>query len=75
MTLSQETSDEVAGAAASAMIRLGRVRPLEEIFKGIDKVTASDIQRVARDIFRSDKLNLAIIGPHTLKGRRLQLAC
>jgi predicted Zn-dependent peptidase len=64
MTLSQETSDEVAGAAASGVIRLGRVRPLEEIFKGIDKVTAADVQRVARDIFKTSQLNLAIIGPH-----------
>lgn len=30
----------------------------------IDKVTIDDIQRVARDIFRPEKLNLAVIGPY-----------
>jgi len=35
------------------------------VVKGIDKVSAADIQRVARDIFKTNQLNLAIIGPHT----------
>ncbi|HVU75809.1 MAG TPA: pitrilysin family protein [Candidatus Paceibacterota bacterium] len=65
MTLSQDTSDEIAAAAASSVIRFGRVRTLEEIFKGIDKVTAKDVQRVAKDIFKTSGLNLAIIGPHS----------
>jgi len=64
MTLSLETSDEIAGHAASTMINIGRVRPLEEILKGIDTVTAADVQRVARDLLQTSKLNLAIIGPH-----------
>ena len=64
MTLSLETSDEIANHAASTIINIGRVRPLEEILKGIDSVSANDIQRVARDLFQTNKLNLAIIGPH-----------
>lgn len=62
--LALETSDEVAENAATSMINIGRVRPLEEIIKGIEAVTAKDIQRVANDIFKTNKLNLAIIGPH-----------
>ncbi|MBI2612678.1 insulinase family protein [Candidatus Kaiserbacteria bacterium] len=64
MTLALETSDEIANHAVTSMINLGRVRPLEEILKGIDTVSASDIQRVARDLLVTPKLNLAIIGPH-----------
>ena len=64
MTLSLETSDEIANHAASTMINIGRVRPLAEILKGIDAVTAADIERVARDLFQTSRLNLAIIGPH-----------
>lgn len=67
MTLSLETSDEVAGNAASSMINIGRVRTLEESIKGIEKVTPADIERVARDIFKTNSLNLAVIGPHTDK--------
>ena len=28
------------------------------------KITAADVRRVAREIFRNDKLNLAVIGPY-----------
>jgi len=67
MTLAIETSDEVANHAASTMINIGRVRPLEEILAGIDTVSAADVQRVAKDIFKTNSLNLAIIGPHLQK--------
>jgi predicted Zn-dependent peptidase len=64
MTLQLDTSDEIAAAAASSVVRFGRVRTLEEVFAGIDKVTAADVQRVAKDIFKTSGLNLAVIGPH-----------
>lgn len=67
MTLALETSDEVAGHAATSLINLGRVRTLEEVIKGVDKVSANDIQRVAQDILKTNGLNLAIIGPHLRK--------
>lgn len=73
MTLSLETSEEVAGNAASSMINIGRVRSLEESIKGIDKVTSLDVQRVAKDIFKTNSLNLAIIGPHSDKNILLKL--
>lgn len=72
-TLSLETSDHVAENAATSLINLGRVRPLEEMLEGIDKVSAADIQRVARDILQTSKLNLAIIGPHLNKEQLLLL--
>ena len=67
MTLALETSDEIANHAASTMINIGRVRPLEEILAGIDTVSAADVLRVAKDIFKTNSLNLAIIGPHLQK--------
>ena len=65
LALSLETSNQVAGGAASSTISIGRVRPLEETLKAIQAVTSDDIQRVAKDLFKTDKLNLAVIGPHT----------
>jgi predicted Zn-dependent peptidase len=35
----------------------------DHFIKAIEKVTADDIQRVARDIFSTNRLNLAVIGP------------
>ena len=71
MTLALETSDEIAGYAATSLINMGKIRPMEEVLKGVEKVTAADIERVARDILQTNKLNLAIIGPH-LHAERLQ---
>ena len=62
--LALEATDAIAENAATALINIGRVRPLEEMHKGIDAVSARDVQRVARDIFKTSALNLAIIGPH-----------
>ena len=64
MTLALESSDAIAENAASAIVNLGRVRELDEVLKSIDKVSAADIQRVAKDIFKTSQLNLAVIGPH-----------
>jgi len=59
-----EASDAVAMFFTEQELIKGRIMAMDEIFKKIDKVTASDIQRIAKDIFRPNKLNLAIIGPH-----------
>jgi len=64
-TLALESSDAIAEHAASSLIHVGRVRTLEEMLASIDAVTAKDIQRVATDIFRTEKLVLAVIGPHS----------
>lgn len=72
-TLSLETSDEVAVQAASSLVNLGKIRTLEDTLRGVDKVTSDDIQRVAKDILRTESLNLAIIGPHLHKDKLLTL--
>jgi predicted Zn-dependent peptidase len=64
MTLALETSDEIAENAATSLINIGRVRTLEEKIKAIDAVSAGDVQRVAKDLLQTSKLNLAVIGPH-----------
>ncbi|TSC63543.1 MAG: Uncharacterized protein Athens041674_32 [Parcubacteria group bacterium Athens0416_74] len=64
LTLSLETSDEIAQDAASSLLTTQRIRPLAERLKAIDAVSAADVQRVAVDIFKSHLLNAAVIGPH-----------
>ena len=63
MMIALESSDSVASFAANQEIATRKILTLEEKFAKIDKVTADDIQRVARDIFVDNKLNLALIGP------------
>ncbi len=59
-----EASDEVAMFFINQELRKKKIMKIEEIFAHIDKVKTSDILRVAKDIFQSKKLNLAVIGPH-----------
>ncbi len=59
-----ESSDEVAGFLIDQEIKKKKIMTPEEIFALVDKVTVSDILRVAGDIFQEKTLNLAIIGPH-----------
>ena len=73
LTLALETSDAVAAHAATSLISLGKIRTLEEIIKGIDKVKSGDIMRVSKDLLRTEGLNLAIIGPHLRKDELLKL--
>ncbi len=61
--ISMESSSSVANFIAGQELGSGKILTLEEKFARIDRVTGEDIQRVARDIFVNNKLNLAIIGP------------
>ncbi|MCK9379314.1 MAG: insulinase family protein [Candidatus Moranbacteria bacterium] len=59
-----EASDEVAMFFIDQEVKKEKIMTLEEIFAKIDAVTVEDIQRVAKNIFLKNTLNLAIIGPH-----------
>ncbi|KKR32753.1 MAG: Peptidase M16 domain protein [Candidatus Gottesmanbacteria bacterium GW2011_GWC2_39_8] len=61
--LSLEDSKNVAGMYGTDELLEGKVRTDDEILAKIDAVTAEDVVRVARDLFKPEKLNLAIIGP------------
>ena len=63
LTLDLESSDEQASFYASQELLTGEILTPEEISAKIDEVTVNDIQKVAQDIFKPEKLNLAIIGP------------
>jgi predicted Zn-dependent peptidase len=41
----------------------GRLREPDEVLAALDRVTLEDVQRVAEDIVREERLNFALIGP------------
>jgi len=63
MALELEGSDAKALFYGMQELLENRILTVKQIFKKIDDVTPNDIQRVARDIFRPERLNLALIGP------------
>ncbi len=63
LKLSLETSDEIAAWLATQEILKNEILTIKQISGKIEEVTNQDLQRVARDIFQPEKLNLALIGP------------
>ena len=60
--LGLETTDSIAGFYVDQEITIGKLKTPQEFEDAIRKVTAKDIMEVAKDIFRNDKLNLAVVG-------------
>ena len=61
--MSLETTDSWATFFGGKEILERKILTPEQECKKIDKITQSDILKVARDIFQPQKLNLALIGP------------
>jgi len=67
IVLGMESSDAQASFYCTQELLKNKIISVEEIIKQIDKVSSGDIMRVAKDIFKEEKLNLAIIGPYKNK--------
>ncbi len=63
LILELEDSKNMASIFGTSEVLENRIKTPEEIIALIDKVTLHDLSRVAEDIFRKEKLNLAVIGP------------
>ncbi len=60
--LDLEASDEVAVYYASQQILAGEMKDPKKWAGEIRKVTAEDVQKVAKTILKNDKLNMAVVG-------------
>lgn len=65
--LRMESSDSLASFYSSQEMLEGRILTLKEIFKKIDEVSQEDILETANDLFKPEKLNLALMGPFNNK--------
>ncbi len=63
MRLGLESSDSIAGFYASQILLKGKYKTPEQLTKEYMKVTAADIQRLARKIFIEKHANLSVVGP------------
>ncbi len=69
LALGLEDSQAVAGEFGESLLLEGRVRTVEEIKKGVEKVKLEDVQRVAKQIFDMKSLNLTVVGPFKEKDK------
>ena len=60
--LDLETVDSMAEFYANQEVTTGKPKNPQEFEKAIRRVSAKDVMKIAKDIFRNDKLNLAIVG-------------
>lgn len=63
MKLSLEATDDIANFYGSQELLKKELKTLDEKIKSIKKVTSKDISKMAKIIFKTSKLNLAIVGP------------
>ncbi|MBP9712019.1 MAG: insulinase family protein [Candidatus Pacebacteria bacterium] len=61
--LGLESSDDIANFYGGQELLKKEIKNIEDKARDIRKVTAKDIQKIAREIFVNEKLNLALIGP------------
>lgn len=69
MALGLEGSDDVIEYLVAQEVQRGEIMLPEEKIKKLEQVSADDVLRVAQDVFRNKKLNLAAIGPEIDKKR------
>lgn len=67
--LALETSDALASFYGTQELLQKKILSPADIYKEIDKVSQRDIKAIAKDIFRPENINLAIIGPFDDKER------
>lgn len=67
MALALDGSDDLARFLGYSTVVRGKIENLKAYNKRIDAITAADIQEAAKELFKTEKLNLTVIGPHKNK--------
>ncbi len=63
LEISLEDSENIASFYGTQLLLENKILDLKEKIKKIEKVKIDEIQRVAKEIFRNEKLNLVFISP------------
>jgi predicted Zn-dependent peptidase len=63
LLLSMEDSRSVAGWVGGQEVLSSRIRTVDDFVSIVDAITPEDLKRVSQQLFLTDKLNVAIVGP------------
>lgn len=58
-----ESSDDIAMNVGLQNAKYGEIKKVNDWYREVRKVTSKDIKRLAKQIFKNDRLNFAVIGP------------
>ena len=61
--MSLESTEDIASFFGHKELLLGKIVSPEDLIKEIKKITLNDVKKLAKDIFKNENLNLAIVGP------------
>ena len=64
LVIRMEDSRSVAAWLGAQELLLSRTLTVDEVLAHVDAITCEDVQRVARDLLVTEKLNMAIVGPY-----------
>ena len=64
LKMSLEATDDIANFYGSQELLKKEIKTLQDKIKLIQKITPDEIQKIAKIIFKTNNLNLAIIGPY-----------
>lgn len=60
-----EDSRSVASWIGGQELNYGEIKTPEEVMAKIEEVTAEEVHQLSQELFQTDKLNLAVIGPYS----------
>jgi predicted Zn-dependent peptidase len=69
LLLRMEDTRSVSGWLGVQELLTGKVKSVDEVVEQVDAVTVDDLRRVANDLFCSDHLAMAIVGPFRTEKR------
>jgi predicted Zn-dependent peptidase len=69
LMLRMEDTRSVSGWMGGQELLTGRILSVDDVVSIVDAITASDMQRVAKELLLTSKVNLALVGPARNKGR------
>jgi predicted Zn-dependent peptidase len=73
MLLRMEDSRAISSWMGGQELLRREIRSVDDVVAAIEAVTAHDIQRVAEDVIRDDRANLAVVGPYRSQDRFARL--
>lgn len=64
MALSLEDTRAVSAWMGAQELLFGRVLDVDEVVELVDSVRVDDVRRAARELLRTERLSMAVVGPH-----------
>ena len=72
IALSMEDSRAVSAWMGAQELLFGRILDVDDVVERVNSVGVDDVRRAAKDLLRTDRLKMAVVGPHRGSARLLR---